>query len=214
MPKRSREPEEAFGPAIDGNAQIARLEMAMRPAPEPEPAEEEQPLPEPEMTPTALICGSGDIAYSCAKLAKECGFRIELIEKTAIDTTLPLAQLAENIIESPDFDDIVEKCTIDASYYVCVFTENPSDCEHILYQCLASNAAYIGAWANTELRKQIFENLKEDGAPDAELAAICCPMGLGIGSRTPEQDAVSIVAELLAARSGVLKRLRLANKKA
>lgn len=208
MPKRSREPEEALGPVIDGMDQIERLEMALRPQPEPETGAEPENVPEPEEPQTALICGSGELALACASLAHQCGFKIELAAKSAPEPDDPLAQLACAVHILEDYNELVETCAIDASHYVCVFTEDSRDCEHILYQCLPTNAAYIGAWADKEMAKEIFKSLKEAGAPDAELAAICCPMGLGIGSQTTEQDAVAVAAELLAAKSGVLKRLR------
>lgn len=208
MPKRSREPEEALGPSIDGMDQIERLEMALRPHPEPEPEPEPETAPEPEEPQTALICGSGELALACARLALQCGFNIELAAKAAPDPEDELARLAGAVHVLEDYNDLAEACQIDANHYVCVFAEDARDCEHILYQCLPTSAAYIGAWANRELAREIFAGLKEAGAPDAELAAICCPMGLGIGSQTTGQDAVAIVAEILAAKSGVLKRLR------
>lgn len=209
MSKRSREPEEALGPSLDGNDQIERLELALRP--QPEPVEEPEPEPEPEEPQIALICGGGEIALACARLARECGFLIELVVKEAPAPGDELAELADVVRLLEDYDNLVEACAVDSNHYVCIFTPDAADCEHILYQCLPSDAAYLGAWADKSLRRAIFAKLKEDGAPDAELAAICCPMGLGIGARTPEQDAVSVVAEMLAARSGVLKRLRYAD---
>ena len=57
-------------------------------------------------------------------------------------------------------------------------------------------------------REQVYAALRKQGVPDAELAAVCCPIGLSIEAETPQQIAVSIVAELLAARAGTLVRLR------
>lgn len=207
MPKRRREPDEAFGPALDGLDQIGRLELALRPEPEPEIEPEEEPVPPPEPQ-TALICGQGEIALECAKLAAACGFIIKLACKEEPDPDDPVAGLADEVFVLEDFDNLVDGCGVNSTYYITIFTENASDCEHLLYQSLDSDAAYVGAWAGRELKKEVFEKLREDGAPDAELAAICCPMGLGIGAETPAQDAVAVVAEMLAARSGVLKRLR------
>lgn len=211
MSKRRTEPEDAFGPSIDGRDQIERLEMALRPSFEPEEAEEPEPVPEPEAPQTVLICGRATPALECAKLALQCGFNLELAEKTEAAPDDELRQLAGAVHILGDYGELAQKCGLDSDHYVCVFTEDVRDCEQILLQCLPSDAAYIGAWADSELANRIFSTLKQDGAPDAELAAICCPMGLGIGSNTPEQDAVSVVAEMLAARSGVLKRLRYAN---
>lgn len=211
MARRKREPDEALGPSIDGMDQLERLELALRPQPEPEPEEEPEPLEEPAAPQVALICGGGDVALACAKLASDCGFAIELVVNEAPGPDDELASLADAVHVLEGYEDIVRACDIDSDHYVCVFTEDAEECGQILIQCLDSDAAYIGAWADRELRRRIFAGLKEEGAPDAELAAVCCPMGLGIGAQTPEQDAVAIVAEMLAARCGVLKRLRYAD---
>lgn len=208
MARHRREPEEMLGPSIDGADQVARLELALRAPVEEELEEERILLPEPEAPQIALICGGGDVALACAKLAAQCGFAIEIVEKDAPEPGDELAAMADAVHVLAGYEDIIEACGIDSDHYVCIFVDDIQDCELILYQCLDSDAAYIGAWADEPERKQIFAKLKEDGAPDAELAAICCPMGLGIGAKTPEQDAVAVVAEILAARCGVLKRLR------
>lgn len=210
MAKRKRAPDEALGPSLDGMDQLERLEMALRPAPDPEPDFEPEPEPEPEEPQVALICGGGEVALACARLAAGCGFGVELAVKQTPGADDELARLAGATHVLEDYSDFVENCGVDANHYVCVFCDY-EDCENIIFQCLSSDAAYIGAWADKSGRREIFAKLKELGAPDAELAAVCCPMGLGIGAATPDQDAVAVVAEMLAARSGVLKRLRYAD---
>lgn len=209
MPKRKREPDEALGPSLDGLDQIERLELALRPE-ESEEAPEEEPeqTHEPEEPQTALICGTGERALACARLAAACGFIVKYAADSQAGADRELENLAAETILLDGYDGLIEKCGVDSSCYICIFLEDPDDCESLIFQSLDSDAAYVGAWAGPQLRREIFAKLKEAGAPDAELAAVCCPMGLGIGSETPEQDAVAVLAEMLAARSGVLKRLR------
>ena len=207
MPRRRSEPDEAIGPALDGLDQIERLELALRQEPE-EVAAPEPEEPEPEEPQTAVICGGGEIALACSRLALECGFELKYAVPADAPADEAIASLASEVATLDEAGDLVGQCGIDANSYVCIFMESASECAQLIYQCMHSDAAYIGAWADKAQRREIFAQLKEDGAPDAELAAICCPMGLGIGAETPAQDAVAIVAEMLAARSGVLKRLR------
>ena len=68
--------------------------------------------------------------------------------------------------------------------------------------------SYIGMIGSKSKREQVYAFLRAQGVPDAELAAVRCPIGLSIGAETPRQIAVSVVAELLAARAGTLQRLR------
>lgn len=209
MAKRSREPEEAFGPMLDGTEEIASLARHLeKPAAE-TPAEESLPVPEEPQV--ALICGSGEVALAVARLAAECGFLVELAVAAAPESGDELAELAQVRHILLDDDDFVAACDIDRNHYVCIFDENAENCRHILSQCMPSDAAYLGVDADAGLAAEIISGLKAAGAPDAELAAICCPMGLNIGACGASQKAVAIVAELLAARSGVLKRLRFAD---
>lgn len=211
MPRRRKEPEEALGPAIDGMDQLARLELALRPATVEEDTEEicEALEPEPEDPQVILLFGQGERETKVAGLGRECGFRIEVAARAQLDPDDNLASLADAVHIIGAGDDLVTELAIGRNHFICIFIDDAQECENILFQCLHSDAAYIGVWAGKDLRREVFTQLSEDGIPDAELQAICCPMGLGIGGKTPEQDAVAVLAEIMAARSGALKRLRL-----
>lgn len=202
--KRGNKPDEAIGPAIDG---LELLKTIIPPEEEKEvadplPAEEE---PEPEIIehPVVLLCGDGPVVDAVAALAESCGFLVE----QAIGADGTACNDAGQVFQLENYDDFVTDCGVDRNYFVCVFLDDSGDCVNILRQCLDSEAAYIGLWANTDKKQEIYASLKEMGAPDAELVAMCCPIGLNIGANTPEQAAVGIVAELLAAKNGTLKRL-------
>ena len=79
----------------------------------------------------------------------------------------------------------------------------------MLAQALTSHARYIGMIGSKAKKAQVYAALRAQGVPDAELAAVCCPIGLPVAAETPQQIAVAIVAELLAVQAGTLQRLRL-----
>lgn len=219
MPKRGSEPDEALGPAIDGLGGLDGMENVQpqsMDAPEmpeaglPMPLEDEvalAPVYEDEI-PVLLVFGQGPEAQAVGRLASACGFDLEVALAEAPADFSEIFPDAQKMRILPDYLDIVDNCEMDRNFYVCIFVKDAGECETILSQCLASHAAYIGLMADREKRGEIYAMLKKDGAPDAELAAVCCPMGLPLGAENPEQKAVSIVAELLAARAGTLKRLR------
>lgn len=208
MARRRHEPDEALGPVIDGTPDLATLaESLLRPPVAEE--EEQEPEQEEEQEPQVIVlCGNSPEALAVARLARDCDFEIAVARREEPQPGDELAELADSVHVLENYDNFVSGCGIDNNHYVCVFAQNAGYCEHILSQCLPSEAAYIGLNATRELGREIFAKLKEQGAPDAELAAICCPMGLYIGAKTPEQQGVAILAEVLAARAGVLKRLR------
>lgn len=202
MPRRPNEPEEAIGPALDG----LTLPKPASPVVE-EPIQEDIPESIDEIVehPVALVCGHGLPVDALGELAETCGFIVEfaLLE----DEQAPDYAGASQIHRLENYDNFVENCAIDQNYFVCVFVEPSEECIHILHQCLASEAMYIGLFADGQTREEVFSRLKSLGAPDAELAAIRCPIGLNIGASTPEQLAVAITAELLATRNGTMKKL-------
>lgn len=206
MARRSKAPDEALGPAVDGLSlvQPAQRDQPAPPMPEAEPEVPEEPVEIVEH-PVALLCGQGPVVESVGRLAESCGF---IVEHVVREDNSNLSMTEENPwLRLDNFDNFVEDCAIDRHYFVCIFLDDIADCETILRQCLESQASYIGLWADMEKRSAIFAGLKTAGAPDAELAAVRCPIGLNLGASTPDQLAVAVVAEMLATRQGTMQRL-------
>lgn len=212
MARRSIEPEEAIEPVIDGleetdflstgpallqESETLPLELATMEEPGPDGEE----MPEPEL----LVFGQDDDAAALMALADPCGFNIHIVGQSGGEAENPLEDKTSSL---EDFQNIVADCDIGRDTFVCVFLDDEVECELVLSQCLASDACYIGVAGSHEKLAGIFNALKADGAPDAELAAIAAPMGLNIGAKTPEQRAIAIMAEMLAAKAGKLKKLR------
>lgn len=215
MARRGTEPQEAIEPALDGFDMLkdlivdnaAQENIGNLPATESDYVEDGE-TGEVVGDPVALFCGSGPEVEACSRLASACGFAVEFAVGSENENVAPGVPHARKIHVVPGFEDLVAACGIDRNYFVCIFEHDVEDCELILSQCLASDALYIGLQGDPQKRAEVFGLLKEDGAPDAELAAVCCPIGLNVRASTPDQLAVGVVAELLAAKGGTLKRLR------
>lgn len=215
MSRKKTDIEEAIGPAIDGLELFPFPEQSQASAGYPENDElalenmtqEDQPEP----LPVFLIIGVDEIAICSAKIAQDCGFEIEVAAREPVSREqFPEAQA---FYELPNLENIVSVCGIEKNYLVGIFLDAIQDCELALSQCLASDALYLGLSGDTDKIKAVFTALREDGAPDTELAAISAPMGLHIGAKTPTQMGVAIAGELLAAHTGKLKRHRPARSK-
>lgn len=200
MPKNRNDVDEAIGPVLDG-LDAPKI---------PEPIEEPEPTPETEEIevvehPVALLCGHGLVVDEVGKLAESCGFILEfaLLE----DEPAPLYASDQQIFRLDDYEKFASDCLVDRNYFVCIFCAEIEDCVTVLRQCLESDASYLGLYADETEKSEIYAKLREGGAPDAELAAIGCPIGLNIGARTPEQLAVGVVAQMLAVGNGTTKRL-------
>jgi xanthine dehydrogenase accessory factor len=100
-------------------------------------------------------------------------------------------------------DDTVQAMNLDERCAVVALTHDPKLDDLALMEALKSRAFYIGAIgsrANNEKRR---ERLREFDLSDAEIARLHGPIGLYIGSRTPPEIAISILAEITAIKNGV-----------
>lgn len=218
MSRKKTEIEEALGPVINGLELFPfpeQPEQALSDYPEYDETTFEETEPsdqsEPDSIPVFLIIGVDEAAVWSAKIAQKCGFKIEVAAREPVSPEqFPDAQA---FYELPDLENIVSVCGIEKNYLVGIFLQAIQDCELTLSQCLASDALYLGLSGDADKIEAVFSALREDGAPDTELAAIAAPMGLNIGAKTPSQMGVAIGAELLAAHTGKLKRHRPAKSK-
>ncbi|MDE7241877.1 XdhC family protein [Desulfovibrio sp.] len=176
--------------------------------------------------PVLLLLGDGPVARALGRLAAECGFAVDMAlweaapppEADAGDGTSEDASgsapdipgLRRYIRLLPD-EGAVERCAVGRRHYVCIFPGDEAAATRALEDVLASHAFFVGLWATRAERERIWAALRGAGVPDAELAAVRCPLGLGdlddMGG--PAASAVPVLAELLAARAGGRQRGRL-----
>ena len=158
--------------------------------------------------PVLLLCGGGHVSLEVARLAHACDFVVDVVDDRAEFSNAGRFPMARNCLVLPGYENLVQSCGIGRRHFVAIITRGHSFDREVLAQALASHAQYVGMIGSKTKREQVYAALRKQGVPDAELAAVCCPIGLTIEAETPQQIAVSIVAELLAARAGTLVRLR------
>lgn len=93
---------------------------------------------------------------------------------------------------------------IDARHYVCLFAHAHSGSLALLRYALHSPARYIGLVGPEGTT--LLDALRAEGVPPAELACLRCPAGLPIGAVSTQEHAVSLMAEIIAARAGRMPR--------
>jgi xanthine dehydrogenase accessory factor len=84
---------------------------------------------------------------------------------------------------------------------VLVFTHDPKFDEPALIAALRTDAGYIGALGSRKTTADRERRLRRAGATDADIARLHAPCGLDIGSRTAEETAISVLAEIIALRA-------------
>lgn len=152
-------------------------------------------------SPRLFIIGAGHVGLHLARAASEVGFRIHVIddrEKFANAERFPAA--AEVIVDSiPDW---LHKAVIPANAYVVVVTRGHQHDLDALRSLAARDLRYIGLIGSKAKIKKIYDALVEEGMPLECLSRIHAPVGLDIGAVSPEEIAISILAELIAVRRG------------
>jgi xanthine dehydrogenase accessory factor len=142
-------------------------------------------LPKPHL----IVIGKSVIGRALMRIAKAADYRITLIADDATPEVFPDADVL-----TTDFD--VSKQTFNASTFLIVATQGDSD-EKALAAALSVKCRYVGFISSKKKRDAVFTYLKETGISDAQLAAIHAPIGLDINGKTPEEVAISILAEII-----------------
>jgi xanthine dehydrogenase accessory factor len=97
---------------------------------------------------------------------------------------------------------VLERFPVNEASYLVIVTRGHIHDKTVLGQCLKTNAKYIGMIGSRRKIAMIHEKLKEEGFTQKDIDRVCAPIGLDIGAETPEEIAVSIVAELISVRAG------------
>jgi len=149
--------------------------------------------------PTLYIFGGGHIALPLAKMSKLLGFKIVVVDdrpEFANPERFPEAELTL----AQDFDKVFNKLRIDKSSYIVIVTHGHKGDEVVLERAARTEAKYIGMIGSKTKNKAVFSHLLAKGIPQELLDKVCAPIGLEIHAQTPEEIAVSILAEIIQVR--------------
>lgn len=150
---------------------------------------------------TLFIVGAVHIASALVTFAQVLGFRVVVIDaRGAFATSERFAHADELVVAWPD-EALAGRLT--SNSFVVVLTHDPKLDDPALKIALASPARYIGVLGSPKTHAKRLARLQADGVPEAQLARLHAPIGLNIGADTPEEIAVSITAEIVAARHGM-----------
>lgn len=151
--------------------------------------------------PTLLIFGAVHVAQAVATFGKQLGFRVIVTDARAKLLTEERFPTADQLIQGWP-EDAIAQVAIDRNTYVVILTHDPKFDEPALLGTLRSDARYIGAVGSRKTSADRRIRLTEAGATDEQVARIHGPIGLNIGASTPEEMAISILAEIIAVRHG------------
>jgi xanthine dehydrogenase accessory factor len=161
-------------------------------------------LLEPVMTePVIYVFGGGHVSLQIAPLAARVRFKVVVIDdRPEFADPLNFPEAAK-VHECP-FEGVFDRLPIDQSSYIVIVTRGHKHDRIVLTQSLKSQAGYIGMIGSRRKRAIVYKKLLEEGFTQADLDRVYSPIGIDIQAETPEEIAVSIVAELIKVRAEVL----------
>jgi xanthine dehydrogenase accessory factor len=153
--------------------------------------------------PRMLIFGAVDFTAALARAAKFLGFHVTVCDAREVFATEQRFPMADEVVVDWPHR-LVERVgeRLGPADAICVLTHDAKFDVPAVIAALATDVGYLGAMGSRRTHEKRVERLREEGVDGEGLARLRAPIGLDIGSRTPEETAISICAEIIANRTG------------
>jgi len=162
---------------------------------------------EPVLPPASLyIFGAGHVSINLYKIAKSSGFDVTVVDDRETYANRERFPEAKEVI-AEDFDRAMARLAPNESSYLVIVTRGHRDDMRVLRWAVQTPARYIGMIGSRRKTITIFQELTKEGLAAELFDRVHAPVGLDIGAVTPEEIAVAITAELIAARRHVEREL-------
>ncbi|MBI9112922.1 XdhC family aldehyde oxidoreductase maturation factor [Maridesulfovibrio ferrireducens] len=152
--------------------------------------------------PSLFIFGAGHVSRPTAALATSVNFRTVVLDDRIDFANIERFPEADEIEVLPNFNNAFANLEVTEDSYIIIVTRGHLHDKTVLAQALKTPACYVGMIGSSKKRNAIYDALLEEGVTQTSIDRCHCPIGLGIGAQTPEEIAVSIVAELIKKRAG------------
>jgi len=148
--------------------------------------------------PTLYLFGGGHVSTAVARVAHQAGFAIGIIDDRESFANAERFPMASEVHTS--FAEAYEKIQPNSSSFLVIVTRGHKDDMRVLAWAVGTEARYIGMIGSKRKVLSVYRALEKEGFAPEKFDRVHAPVGLDIGALTPEEIAVSIVAELIAVR--------------
>jgi xanthine dehydrogenase accessory factor len=149
--------------------------------------------------PTVYIFGGGHVSEQLVPLAKKVHFKVAVIDDREMFANRTRFPEADEVIVS-EFEKCFNQLHIDETSYIVIVTRGHLYDGFVLKQAVKTQARYIGMIGSKKKIRILYQNLMKEGITKETLTRVYAPIGIDINSETPEEIAISIVAELIKVR--------------
>ena len=149
--------------------------------------------------PHAFIFGGGHVSKSISKVATIAGFTTVVVDNREAFANAERFPEAEATY-AEEYEDVFPKLPVNSSDYLIIVTRGHRDDMRVLRWAVNTPARYIAMIGSKRKTISVVHELEKEGFPRELFDKVFAPMGLEIGAETPEEIAVSVVAEMIAVR--------------
>ena len=149
--------------------------------------------------PQAFIFGGGHVSKSISKVATIAGFSTIIVDNREAFANKERFPEAEAVY-AEEYEDIFPKLAITSSSYLIIVTRGHRDDMRVLRWAVGTQARYIAMIGSKRKTISVIHELEREGFSREAFEKIFAPMGLEIGAESPEEIAISVVAEMIALR--------------
>ncbi|MCU1404594.1 MAG: XdhC/CoxI family protein [Glaciihabitans sp.] len=151
-----------------------------------------------------IIFGAMEFSAALAAASTVLGYRVTVCDPRSLFTTAERFPGVEIVVEWPTA--YLARTQVDERTVICVLSHDDRFDTELIADALALPVAYVGAMGSRRTSDRRFAELRAKGISKERLDRLHSPIGLSIGASTPEETAVSILAEVLACRAATAPR--------
>ncbi|MEM0216158.1 MAG: XdhC family protein [candidate division WOR-3 bacterium] len=149
--------------------------------------------------PKIILIGAGHVSQAIARIAEIIGFEIIVLDDDAQLANKERFPMAKEILVG-DFSEILDNLKIGPYDFVVIAHGEPGHDYLALERVLRKKPVYVGLLGSKTKALRLIERLRETGLEEKDLKPLHAPVGLDIGAQTPEEIAISILAEIILKR--------------
>ncbi len=154
-----------------------------------------------EHRPVFLVVGAGHVGRSVARVASFLGYHVAVLDDREDFADAEKLPGADEVI-CEDFETGLDRFPINGNTSIVLVTRGHKQDELSLRRCLGRGAGYLGMIGSKRRTRAVLEHLNDEGLDPEELAKVRTPIGLDIGAESPEEIAISVLAEVILLRKG------------
>ncbi|MDD3343009.1 MAG: XdhC family protein [Sulfurospirillaceae bacterium] len=143
------------------------------------------------------IVGAGHVSQQIAVLTKEIGMYTAVIDDRVEFSNQERFPTVDAVYVISSYDTLFQEVSIPKNSYIVIVTRGHSFDKAVLAQALRADAKYIGMIGSKSKKNHLYGELLHEGFTQKDLDEVHCPIGVSINAQTPEEIAISIVAELV-----------------